>query len=212
MFLIHKGPALDGFIQKFQAAKVLSKDESEELFARHAQLAAVYPHHDPEMVSSHNDLFKPDNMLFDGQRIWLVDWEAAFQNDRYADLAVAANLVVNDDGEERAYLQEYFGAPPDEYQRARFFLMQQVAHMFYAMAFLWLGSAGKPIDWNEAVPEFRDFHRRFWAGEIKLGDNHTKTIYGRVHWERLLGNVRQERYKEALETVADGHRARGAQP
>ena len=57
-------------------------------------------------------MFKPDNMLFDGSRLWLVDWEAAFQNDRYADLAVAANMLVANETEERIYLQEYFGAPP----------------------------------------------------------------------------------------------------
>src|ERR1022692_2472698 len=33
-------------------------------------------------VSSHNDL-TPENSLFDGDRGWLVDWEAAFLNDRY---------------------------------------------------------------------------------------------------------------------------------
>ena len=37
-----------------------------------------------------------------------------------------------------------------EYQLARFHLMQQLAHMFYAMAFLLLGSAGKPIDWSRS--------------------------------------------------------------
>ena len=87
-FLITKGPALDGFLQKFQASNILPKAESEEFFARCAELTAVYPHDDAEMVSSHNDVFKPDNILFDGQRVWLVDWEAAFLNDRYADLAV----------------------------------------------------------------------------------------------------------------------------
>ena len=58
------------------------------------------------MVSSHNDLFKPDNILFDGQRIWLVDWEAAFLNDPYADLAAVANQVVTNDEEEMAYLMD----------------------------------------------------------------------------------------------------------
>ena len=101
MFLINKGPALDGFIRRFQAANILPKGESEELFARYAQMAAVYPRHDADMVSSHNDLFKPDNILFDGHRVWLVDWEAAFLNDRYADLAVVANLVVTNDAEEK---------------------------------------------------------------------------------------------------------------
>ena len=146
MFLIHKGPALDGFIQKFQEANILTKPEYEELFAWHAQLSAAYPLHDLDMASSHNDLFKPDNILFDGNRVWLVDWEAAFLNDRYVDLAVVANLLVTSEADETNYLQQYFGKPPDPYQRARFFLMQQIVHLFYAMAFLWLARrrAGGP--------------------------------------------------------------------
>lgn len=35
---------------------------------------------------------KPENILFDGVRSRLVDWEAASLNDRYTDLAVVANL------------------------------------------------------------------------------------------------------------------------
>lgn len=204
MFLINKGATLDGFLQRVQAAALLPKRESEELFARYAQVAAAYPSHDADMVSSHNDLFKPDNILFDGRRVWLVDWEAAFLNDRYADLAVVANLVVSNDKEELIYLREYFGKPPDEYQRARFFLAQQVAHMFYAMVFLLFGSSGKPIDWSEAAPGFRDFHLRIWAGEVNLKDSAMKTVYGRVHWERLLQNMRQPRFDEALRIVSDG--------
>jgi len=125
-FLLNKGPASDGYLQKFQAANILPKAESEEFFARYAEVAAVYPHDDVEMVSSHNDVFKRDNILFDGQRVWLVDWEAAFLNDRYADLAAVANQVVTNDEEESVYLQEYFGAAPDQYQLARFHLMQQI--------------------------------------------------------------------------------------
>ena len=205
MFLINKGAAVDGFIQTFQAANILPKSESEELFARYAQVAAVYPHHDPDMVSSHNDFFKPDNILFDGHRVWLVDWEAAFLNDRYADLAVAANLVVTNEEEETVYLREYFGETPDRYQLARFFLAQQAAHIFYAMGFLLLGSSGKPIDWSETAPEFRDFHRRMWADEVNLKDKQMKIVYGRIHWEQLLRNVRKARFNEALRIVSDRH-------
>ena len=202
-FLINKGPAVDAFIQRFQAANILPKGEIEELLARRAQVAAVYPHHDPDMVSSHNDLFKPDNILFDGQRVWLVDWEAAFLNDRYADLTAVANQVVTNDEEEMVYLQEYFGAAPDPYQLARFHLMQQIGHLFYTMAFLFLGSSGKPIDWSGTVPEFSDYHRRMWAGDVDLADKDVKIVYGRVHLERLLQNVRQARYNEALRIVSD---------
>jgi hypothetical protein len=111
--------ALDGFVRKFQAAKILPESETEELFQRYARVAGVYPRHDSDMVSSHNDL-KPENILFDGDRVWLVDWEAAFLNDRYADLAVVANFVVTNDAEEAAYLRTYFGEAAGEYRLARF--------------------------------------------------------------------------------------------
>jgi len=205
MFLLNKGPALDGFIQSLRAANILSEDEFGQLLAWHAQLAAVYPRSESDMVSSHNDLYKPDNVLFDGHRVWLVDWEAAFLNDRYADLAVYANLIVSNEAEERVYLQEYFGQMPDEYQQARYFLMQQLAHMFYGPAFLWLGSKSKPVDWSAAVPEFTDFHRRIWAGDVNVTDNDTKVVYGRIHWERLLQNMRKGRFEEALKIAADRH-------
>lgn len=204
-FLLNKGAALDGFIQKIQSANLFPKAVSEELFVRYAQVAAVYPLHLPGMVSSHNDLFKPDNILFDGERVWLVDWEAAFLNDRYADLAAVANLIVRNDDEECVYLREYFGGPPGEYQRARFFLMRQVAHIFYAMVFLWLGSSGNPIGWSESAPQYNDLHRRIWAGEINLKDKETKVAFGRAHCEQLLQNTRQRRFDEALKIVSDRH-------
>jgi hypothetical protein len=89
------------------------------------------------------------------------------------------------------------GAPPDSYQAARFYLMRQLAHMFYTLVFLSLGSDDKPIDWSKPVPTYSDFQRRFWAREIDLADNHSKTAYGRVHWEQF-------RFEEALRIVANG--------
>jgi thiamine kinase-like enzyme len=203
-FLLDRGPMLDGYLERVRAAKVLPSDVSEELFARYAELAAVYPYPDGELVSCHNDLFKPDNTLYDGERVWLVDWEAAFLNDRYADLAVVAYHVVANDEEELAYLREYFDAAPDAYQRSRFHLMQQLAHVFYAMAFLFLGAAGKPVDFSGSVPSFREYYRRMWAREVDLADPAEKIVYGRVHWERLAHNVRQPRYREALALVGAG--------
>jgi len=202
-FLLNKGDLLDGFLRQFQAAKILPERGLEEFLAQYARLAAAYSSLDPDPVPSHNDLFKPDNILFDGNRLWLVDWEAAFQNDRYADLAVVANMLVAGEAEEQVYLQEYFGAPPTSYQAARFYLMRQLAHMFYAMAFLSQGSAGKPVDWSEPVPAYNDFQRRFWARDVGLADSHSKAVYGRVHWERLRKNLGEPGLDEALKITAN---------
>jgi len=67
-------------------------------------VCAAYPRLDSDMVSCHMDP-KPENLLFDGQRLWLVDWQAAFVNDRYFDLAVAANFLVAADADELTYLE-----------------------------------------------------------------------------------------------------------
>jgi aminoglycoside phosphotransferase (APT) family kinase protein len=193
-----------GFIWRFRNAGLLPHDEIEEAFRCYEQICAAYPRVDADLVSCHMDL-KPENIVFDGRRAWLVDWMAASVNDRYFDLAIIANFVVTSDADELAYLEEYFGEPPDEYQRARFLLMRQVLHMFYATVFLLLGSAGRPIDASGKLPSFIDFHRRIWAGEINLADNDLKIVYGRVHWQRLLLNMRQARFEEALRIASDRH-------
>ena len=172
------------------------------MFTRYEQVCAAYPRLDSDMVSCHMDL-KPENIVFDGRRIWLVGWQAALLNDRYFDLAVPANFVVTSDADEWNYLERYFGQPPDEYQRARFFLMRQVLHMFSATIFLLLGSAGKPISRSENLPSFRDLHRRVWAGEVDLTHNDMKIAYGRIHWEQLLQSVQGRRFDEALRTVSE---------
>lgn len=201
-FLLEKGHALNGFMQKFRAANILPERDLEELLAQYARVAAVYSSLDPDLVPSHNDLFKPDNMLFDGSRLWLVDWEAAFQNDRYADLAVVANMLVTSEAEEQIYLREYFGRPPSPLQAARFYLMKQLAHIFYALVFLNLASTEKQVDWSEPVLKYNDFQRRFWAREIGLADGHSKGVYGRVHWEQLRYNLCQPKFDQALSILA----------
>jgi aminoglycoside phosphotransferase (APT) family kinase protein len=194
--------AHNGFIWRCRAAGLLSRDEVEEVFNRYEQVCAAYPRFDSDMVSCHSDL-KPDNILFDGQRVWLVDWQAALLNDRYFDLAVAASFVTAGDADECTYLEQYFGQPPDEYQRARFFLMRQVVHMMSATVFLVLGSAGKPVARRDDLPSFGDFQRRIWAGEVNLADNDQKIACGMVHWEQLRQNVRHARFEEALGIVSE---------
>ncbi len=194
----------NAFIWRFSKANLLPKEEVEEVFSRYEQICAAYPRLDSDMVASHSDL-KPENILFDGQQVWLVDWQAAFVNDRYFDLSIAANFLLTNDADEITFIERYFGQQPDEYQCARFFLMRQALHIFYSAVFLLLGSAGKPINLSDQLPSFRELHRRIWEGEINLADNDMKIIYGMVHWQQFRENMRQPRFDEALRIVADRH-------
>lgn len=90
---IHSIDTADLYIRKFQDAKILPENTTEELFQFFEQIKSVYPRNKEDLVACHNDL-KPENILYDGDNSWLVDWEAIFTNDRYVDLAIVANFVV----------------------------------------------------------------------------------------------------------------------
>ena len=203
-FLLAPGAARDGFLRRFQSLGLLPDDDSREWFARHGELAAAYPYDDGEMRSCHNDLFKPDNVLFDGTRVWLVDWEAAFLNDRYADLAVIANQIATSDDEEAAFLEAYFGAPPSEYQRARLYVMRQIAHLFYTAAFLFTSRDGAAVDWSLPVPDLATWQQQMWAERLDLSAHHVKVAFARVNWNQLRQNTGQPQFRVALRMISGG--------
>ena len=191
----------DLFIKKYRAANIIPAEMTDELFTQYEKVRKVYPRNESDLVGCHNDL-KPENILFDGDQAWLIDWEAAFINDRYFDLAIVANFVVTNDQEEREYLKNYFGEEPTEYQLARFFLMRQVLHMAYFTFFMnLLPAAGKTFDWDLPKPKFREYNDRMWVGEIDLKDIEERQQYAWVHMEQLRHNFGLKRFEEALEIV-----------
>jgi aminoglycoside phosphotransferase (APT) family kinase protein len=58
------------------------------------------------LVLSHNDV-NPSNLIADGERLLMLDWETAAPNHPYYDLAVAANFLRMDDDGVRMLLEGY---------------------------------------------------------------------------------------------------------
>jgi thiamine kinase-like enzyme len=195
--------AMDGFVRRFKAAKLLPESATDELFRGYAEVVKVYPRSHSELVASHNDL-KPQNMVFDGECLWLVDWESAFLNDPYVDLAVVANFFVKDEAEEERYLDAYFGEPASPYQSARFYLMRQAIHMFYAGLLMSLAArAGLPMETDMTAPDFHDYHRRLISGEIDTLQPEAQVQYAKVHMNQAIQNMRAKRFAEAVAKVSD---------
>jgi len=193
----------DLFIQKFLASDIVPKNATKVLFDLYARIKNVYPRYDPDnLVSCHNDV-KRDNIIYDGVRPWLVDWEAARLNDRYLDLAAIANFVVKDEQDETGFLKRYFGETFDEYKQARFFLMSQIVHMFCFTLCAVPGSAGESININVNTLSFNEFHERLWNGEINLGNHHEVLHYALVHLKELKNNMQTKRFDESLRIVGD---------
>jgi len=195
----------NGFVRRFQASHLLPESATDELFHRYKEIVKVYPRNDTEMVSSHNDL-KPQNIRFDGNHIWLVDWESAFLNDRYVDLAILANFFVKDEADEVDYLNAYFGEPSGEYRRARFFLMHQALSVFYAALLLLEASrAGLSIDANMTTSDFRDYHQDLISNKIDMLTAEAKVQYGMIHMREALRNMRTQRFDQAVARVGNAH-------
>lgn len=196
---------MDQLIRRFQAANILPGSVTRELLQCHDTVARVYPRNDEDLVASHNDL-NPKNILFDGERVWLIDWEAAFLNDRYVDLAVVANFFVKDEAHEDAYLSAYFGESAGDYRRSRFYLMRQIVHMsFAALLMLTAARSGTPIGSDLTAPDFRDFHRRILSGEVDLATDEAKLQYAKVHLSAVLRNMRTPRFADSVARVGSFH-------
>jgi thiamine kinase-like enzyme len=71
--------------------------------------AAVGP---VEIVFGHNDLL-PANLIDDGDRLWLVDWEYAGFNSELFDLGGLASNAGMSEAEREALLAAYYGRDPD---------------------------------------------------------------------------------------------------
>jgi thiamine kinase-like enzyme len=196
--------AMNRFIENFRVANILPESETADAFELYGQVKEVYPRVEADMVSSHNDL-KPENVLFDGAQVWLVDWEAAFLNDRYLDLAVVGNFLATNEEEERTLLRGYFGAAPSEYQLARFYLMRQILHMSYTAVFCLMRAAVKPVDAETKVREYRDFHDRVWAGEISLAGDDERVEYARAHLQQASVEMHAPRFEESIRVVREFH-------
>lgn len=192
---------IDMFIENVKGFGLLPESATAEHFALYAEIQRAYPRHDPDAVSSHNDL-NPNNILFDGNRFWVIDWEAAFLSDRYVDLATIGRTMPSDAALEDHFLRAYFGDALDEYKRARYFLMQQVCHVFYSLAFMAMvagrGSAGTPVDPSMETPRLAEFHRLIGSGTLSLGDPETQLTYAKVSLNEALHNMRTPRFAESI--------------
>jgi len=185
---------IDSFVARFDAFPV------EDLFERYAEVAAVYPRW-LDHVPSHHDL-KPENLAFDGERLLLLDWEAAFQDDRNFDLVIPANFFVRDDAALERYLATYHGAPATPAQRARFELVRITEHVFYTAL---LGSLAKrqgAVDDGAPADEFHAFHDHLLGGVIAR-EPALQMRYAKAHAAEGLRRVRSPRFREWLVRAGD---------
>jgi aminoglycoside phosphotransferase (APT) family kinase protein len=149
-------------------------------------------------VSSHNDP-NPRNILFDGERLWLVDWELAFRNDPLVDVAILANEFAPDPSLADALLRAALGCEPDDTVRARFTLNRQLVRAFYACILLGpfaLRPRETPDDLLAPTPD--EFRAAVARGRLKIGSPELIYTYGKMHLAGFLAHLSAPAFQQAL--------------
>lgn len=153
-----------------------------------------------EPVSSHNDL-NPRNILFDGRRLWLVDFESAFLADRYVDLAALVNFFAHDEADLVQLTTAYFGRPATAAEMARLWLMRQINHVFYGVMFL--QAAGQTaVGFAEAAPSLDALHARLGAGEDLFASAAGRARYGLARLDAARSAIDGPGFEAAARVLA----------
>lgn len=196
--------AVGGLIRRHHASGLLAPAVTAEVFARFDALRGAYRPREEDLVSSHNDL-NPANILYDGRRLWLIDWEVAFRADRFLDLAAVANWFGRDAAGEELLLRAYLGSEPDPVQRARLRLMRQANHVFYGAVFLVGAAAERPGVRLEAqsldAPPLADLRRGLGDGAFSLQPWENRVTYGKARLAEALSQMRGPAFAEALDAL-----------
>jgi aminoglycoside phosphotransferase (APT) family kinase protein len=167
-----------------------------------ARLTEAFSWDATKTVSSHNDL-NPGNIIFDGERLWLVDWELAFRNDAFVDIANLANYLAPTDELRDALLRSWLGREPDRFVRARLVLARQLVRIGYACLTL-IVTAGVPRvepDGDLSAPSLAEFHQMLVRGQLRMGTPENMYLYGKVYLNEFLANLSKPEFEQAL-TVA----------
>jgi aminoglycoside phosphotransferase (APT) family kinase protein len=90
---------------------------------------------DPRRVLSHNDL-NPGNVVWDGTRVWLIDWSVSAIGHPYYDLATISMFLLLGDESALALLAAQEGAPPSEAQAETFRALRRTAAILCGLMFL----------------------------------------------------------------------------
>jgi len=154
-------------------------------------------------VSAHND---PNmrNLLFDGSRLWLVDWETAYRNDPLVDIAILLDQMEATALAGSALVEAWLGHPPDALLAARLTVMRPVTRLWYACVSLARFAAmprEKP-DADLSAPSPAEFRRAFVEGRLTATGPETLYILGKMQLAGFRAAVAAPGFDEALAAIA----------
>jgi aminoglycoside phosphotransferase (APT) family kinase protein len=159
-----------------------------DVHAEHLEgIREAYTWNSANSVSAHND-FYTDNILFDGARLWLIDWESAYRNDPLVDVAILLDNLATSPELEEVLLRAWLGRALDEALRTRLAQVRAFTRLYYAGVLL-SASATRPRsapDTDLSAPTLPEFQSAIRDGRLKPGAPETVHAMGKMYLSGFL--------------------------
>ena len=130
---------------------------------------------------SHNDV-NPTNLVFDGEKLLLLDWETAGRNDPFYDPATISVFARMDEGACQRMLSTYDGAPvtrlPERFIYNRRLVAVLAGAMFLHLARLSGHAGATGTETLDATLSLGDFYQRIRAGTLNVGTGDGQWLFG----------------------------------
>lgn len=166
------------------------------------RIRAVYPWDETALVSSHNDP-NPGNILFDGERLWLIDWETAYCSDPFTDIAIVADNLARSDDLVDVLLQVWLGHAPDRADRARLVLMRQLTRLYYGCLIFSLSIGRGPPETDLSALSAAELIEAAETGRLTIGPEALRMV-GKTCLAEFIGGLAAPTFGEALAIVRQG--------
>ena len=157
-----------------------------------------------DIRSCHCDL-NPVNILFDGEKYFFVDWQAASPQSFYFDLAYCSNWFYFYNEDLCAlFLKSYFGREVTEEENAKYYLMRIFTYIYLGIGFISLPfkeNQNIPIlsDENiEKLPSYLKFMQSLGSGVVDLENADVQQQFGFIFLKTAI-KMMDQRYKHAYE-------------
>lgn len=134
---------------------------------------------DTRRVLSHNDV-NPGNILWDGTRVWLVDWTASGATHPYYDLAGLAMFTMLGDDAALALLARQEGAEITPEQAATFRALRQVVAILCGTIFMRLVPELAPVVPSrlDDAPTIAQYYGMLASGALSMQSAKGQAMFG----------------------------------
>ena len=153
--------------------------------AAYERLCEAVPWDSAAHVSSHNDP-NARNVLFDGERLWLIDWETAYRNDPMIDVAILADNLAASPELTGELMQAWLGRPAQAEEVQRLAVVRRLTRLYYAGLLIGFGAPPDSRITDLSAPSKAEIEARLARGEMSEVTPENLLIAGKMSLAAFL--------------------------